>query len=226
MSSGIYRIVCTVTGKCYIGSAIQLERRWNEHRSQLRRNIHTNRKLQAAWNKHGEKAFVFEIVELVLIPELLTAREQHYLDTLKPVFNVKPNASSSLGYKHSPEVIEKIRRNSTGRKHTSESIAKMSKVQKGHPTSEATRKKIGESQIGRISPNKGKKMTPEQLEHHRLVRIGKKASEETKRKMSEARKGTKRSPETREKMRRAALGHVVSAETRKRISDAKARRSS
>src|SRR5579859_5751742 len=82
--SGIYRITCTTNGMFYIGSAVNLYRRWVTHRSDLRNNKHRNPKMQRAFNKYGEEAFAFEVLELVLLPEMLIAREQHYFDTMKP----------------------------------------------------------------------------------------------------------------------------------------------
>jgi group I intron endonuclease len=119
---GIYRITCTVNLKMYIGSAVSLYRRWKEHRGELRRNIHRNPKLQNAWNKYGEHSFTFEVIELVLIPELLTMREQHWLDKFKPFghkgFNVARVAGSALGLKRTPETLERKRIASTGKKHS------------------------------------------------------------------------------------------------------------
>lgn len=176
--SGIYCITCTITRKIYVGSARNLRKRCAEHFNTLHRNEHHNPKMQAAFNKYGPDAFLFEVLELVLLPELLTAREQYWFEKLKPFgnkgFNLDRVAGSSLG-----RVLSQI-----------------------------TRDKIGAANSGKPSPNRGKKMTSEQLEHHILVRIGKKHSEEAKRNMGESHRGTKRSPETREKMRIAALGHA------------------
>ena len=36
-------------------------------------------------------------------------REQYYLDNLKHEYNIQKFAGSSLGYKHTPETIEKLR---------------------------------------------------------------------------------------------------------------------
>src|SRR6266700_6394202 len=98
---GIYRITCIVTKKIYIGSAINLRARWQNHCAYLRQNKHHNPKLQNAWNKYGPDAFVFEVLEIVLIPDLLTAREQYWFSKLKPFgnkgFNLAPIAGSSLG---------------------------------------------------------------------------------------------------------------------------------
>src|SRR5689334_12150640 len=110
-TSGIYRITCTVTGKFYIGSALNLYSRWANHFSSLRRNVHGNPKLQNAFNKYGEDAFAFDILELVLIPEMLTAREQHWFEKLNPFgengFNIDRIAGSALGRKLSAEHREK-----------------------------------------------------------------------------------------------------------------------
>jgi group I intron endonuclease len=137
-TSGIYRITCTPTGKFYIGSAVCLRIRWKDHRSDLRYNHHDNPKLQAAWNKYGEEAFIFDILELVLIPEMLTAREQYWLDKLKPIFNIAPTAGSTLGVKHSPETRAKMSASrigrpgtNLGRKFSPEVCAKMSASQRG-----------------------------------------------------------------------------------------------
>lgn len=54
--SGIYRIVNLANDKFYIGSAVNLERRWYMHRNRLNAGKHRNAHLQAAWSKYGEAA--------------------------------------------------------------------------------------------------------------------------------------------------------------------------
>ena len=44
--SGIYEILNTVNGKRYIGSAVNLAKRWKEHRTGLNRKDHANQILQ------------------------------------------------------------------------------------------------------------------------------------------------------------------------------------
>jgi group I intron endonuclease len=62
---GIYCIKNVVTGKMYIGSSINIEGRWKQHRYQLNTNRHENHYLQHSWNKHGEGSFEFSILEVV-----------------------------------------------------------------------------------------------------------------------------------------------------------------
>src|SRR5260221_216219 len=110
-TSGIYKITCTVNKRIYIGSAVNLRKRQINHFSELQKNKHRNPKLQNAWNKYGEEAFTFEVLEYVL-PMSLTAREQYWFKKLKPFgrkgFNIAHEAGSSLGIKRSPESRTKM----------------------------------------------------------------------------------------------------------------------
>lgn len=87
---GIYKITDIVTNKIYVGSAKDIEERWKEHKSLLRRNKHTNSHLQSAWNLDGESNFVFEVIEECPETERFK-REQYYLD-LTQCYN------DSIGY--------------------------------------------------------------------------------------------------------------------------------
>ena len=59
--------------------------------------------------KHGYSHFKLEILEYCDV-EGIRAREQHYLDTLKPEYNLLQTAGSSLGFKHSEESLAKLRK--------------------------------------------------------------------------------------------------------------------
>lgn len=152
-TSGIYRITCTVTGKFYIGSAINLRRRHDNHFFHLQRNDHENPKLQNAWNKYGAESFTFEVLELVL-PMSLTAREQHWFNKLKPFgnkgFNIMKVAGSSMGRVVSPETRKKIADGQRGR----------SNPHPGYEVSPETRAKMSKSAMGNRS-NLGRKLPPE-----------------------------------------------------------------
>lgn len=80
--SGIYMIKCLVNNKFYIGSSVDIKNRWKGHIEGLKRGNHNNRHLQNAWNKYGESNFVFSVVEVCEVEDLIT-REQHYIDEWK-----------------------------------------------------------------------------------------------------------------------------------------------
>lgn len=63
--SGIYIIRFSHSDKVYVGKSRRMHARWISHKSFLRRGKHNNRHLQAAWNKHGEACFRWEIAEIV-----------------------------------------------------------------------------------------------------------------------------------------------------------------
>lgn len=103
--SGIYRIEHTLSGRSYIGSAVNLSRRAARHIADLTSGKHHNPKLQRAWYKYGPDAFSLAILELCE-PEVLILREQHWIDSEKPAFNICKIAGSVLGIKRSPETID------------------------------------------------------------------------------------------------------------------------
>jgi len=64
LKSGIYKITNKLNGRIYIGSAKLFKVRWNQHSSSLRNQKHQNKFLQADFNKCGEDAFLFEVIEV------------------------------------------------------------------------------------------------------------------------------------------------------------------
>lgn len=196
-TSGIYKITCIPTGKIYIGSSVNVRDRRTSHFGSLRQNKHANLHLQRAWNKYGESAFTFEVLELVL-PISLTAREQYWLNKLKPFnrrgFNILPIAGSPSGYKHTPEAIDKIRASNSRRKLSTESIEKIRQANTGK----------------KYLPGRAK--SPEHREKLRQARLGTKLSPETREKVRQAGIGRYRSPEAIEKQRQSVLGRKKSPE--------------
>lgn len=90
--TGIYSICHVASGKRYIGASGDITRRWARHRNLLRSNKHHSRQLQNAWNKRGESAFEFSVLEYCDGAKL-QEREQHYLDQ-NPAYNVMKDAFS------------------------------------------------------------------------------------------------------------------------------------
>ena len=145
--AGIYLILNTINNKVYIGSSINIESRWYEHKWKLNKNRHGSKHLQATWNKYGKENFEFKIIEEILDKTKLIEREQYWLDFYKSYirengYNIRSIANSNLriklteehkraiglsnsvsmignksrlGFKNSPEHIEKIRQGHIGR---------------------------------------------------------------------------------------------------------------
>jgi len=61
MATGIYSITNSETADCYIGQALDIKKRWAQHRRELNAGDHHNQRLQNDWNTFGEQAFHFEI---------------------------------------------------------------------------------------------------------------------------------------------------------------------
>ena len=112
IQSGIYIIQNLVDHKVYVGSALNLRRRYINHFALLRKGSHPNDHLQNAWNKRGEENFIFWIVESVQSKDQLLVREQFYLDMFQNyafgMYNFYLAANSPLGSVRSDEAKRKI----------------------------------------------------------------------------------------------------------------------
>jgi group I intron endonuclease len=64
--------------------------------------------MERALLKYGYSNFTLEILEYCATKDVIQ-REQYYLDSLKPGYNIVKKAGSTLGYKHIEETLKKIR---------------------------------------------------------------------------------------------------------------------
>lgn len=116
-SAGVYMIKNILNGKRYVGSSSNLRRRLCSHLSKLNNNTHTNKHLQSAYNKYGQKSFQFIILEYCEnVRDTILYLEQKYLD-LKPEYNKATDAIDNSGWHHSKDTIEKMKSNRTGKVH-------------------------------------------------------------------------------------------------------------
>jgi group I intron endonuclease len=67
---GIYAITHIESGRTYIGSSKNINRRFSSHKRDLKNKLHHNPHLQASWDKYGELSFRFEILEEILDEEV------------------------------------------------------------------------------------------------------------------------------------------------------------
>jgi group I intron endonuclease len=129
---GIYKIQNLVSNKVYVGSSINVSVRITAHKNSLRQNKHINTHLQHSYNKYGLLHFVFQVIEYCSEDELCT-KEEYYINYYKSnqrqygynleYYHVgrkrhseeskqkisKSNKGKRLGYKPTPEEIERIR---------------------------------------------------------------------------------------------------------------------
>lgn len=81
---GIFAVRCTVSSEVWVAKAPDLDKRQAGLWFQLNMGGFPGKSLQEAWNKHGEAAFAFEIVEEIddenalMVPVLLKDREAHW----------------------------------------------------------------------------------------------------------------------------------------------------
>lgn len=217
VSSGIYEIRNQTNGKRYVGSAVNIRRRWQQHLRHLRHGRHSNRHLQRAFEKYGEPAFAFSVLEHIEDTAQLILHEQHFLDTLSPEYNISPTAGSPLGIQR-----------------TEETRARVSAVHKGIKLSEAHCRAIGEASKGRSPSPETRTKLSEALRGERGFWYGKHLSKETRKKLSAAHKGQRssflgkhHSEATKRKLseafsgeRHPNFGKHLSEETRGKISEA------
>lgn len=201
--TGIYAIEHAESGTLYIGQSVNIYQRFKKHKFELRSQTHGNSKLQNAWNKYGETAFNFVILEQVDDPTLLYEREAFWVNQSKRVYNLTLVDETGMRLIKSDEERERIRAALLGINHSDERRANISRGRKGVKTgmsSEEHRRHLSEA-------NKGQD-TSKAVEASAAARRGKALSEEHKRKVGEALKGKKRPPRTAEhseKLRLAAL---------------------
>lgn len=202
MTSGIYCIRNTISGKRYVGSAISVSHRWHNHKSDLEKGKHHSPHLQHAWKQYGADVFEWTVVE-VCSPEMLMIREQAWIDYYQSYvqehgYNICPKAYSSLGIKRSEGAKKKMADAHRGRILSEETKLKMSLAHRGRTMTEEAKKKLSFSRKGKLSPETRLRMSEanrrrptisdETRKKYSDVQLGKHHSEETKKKMSESQK--------------------------------------
>jgi len=118
--TGIYKWTHIISGKSYVGSAINLSNRLRNYYNlaYLKREITKNNSIiYRALLKYGHSSFKLDILEYCN-PNVLIEKEQHYFDQLKPEYNILKVAGSSFGFKHSEVTIKLMRAAKLGSKHS------------------------------------------------------------------------------------------------------------
>jgi group I intron endonuclease len=150
IQSGIYAITNSVNGKVYIGSAVDIRRRWSQHLHKLRRGNHDNPHLQASWTAYGSDAFLFERIELVQPEQLIEAETRWILhfESQDPEkgYNFKQPLTGSHGRRKTEAQRRLVSLSLTGRKQSQETKDKRAESHRGRKNSPETIEKMCESQ--------------------------------------------------------------------------------
>lgn len=211
MLTGIYTINNVTNSKQYVGSSLDIKKRWKRHLKDLRKGIHHNCKLQLEFTEMGEDHFRLGIVELCT--SNLKEKEDSWIESLDSKANGYNIGDAVFGdtLTYHPDRFARI--------------ARMTETQKANiaEMSETERKELW-GKVGQENPNFNEDLV------HDCTKCGKSLSSSTIHRRGETcgecrvRSGEKNpffgknhSEETKEKLRSARLGkrsmsHRVNAE--------------
>jgi group I intron endonuclease len=138
----IYQWTHKESGKIYIGSAVDLSKRLRTYYSKSHLNRYKTMHINNALLLHGHSSFSLTILEIISISnltkeearKLILEREQLYLDSFSPEYNILPTAGSRLGSFHTLEVIAKMSGENNhffGKVHSEITLEKLSEIKKG-----------------------------------------------------------------------------------------------
>lgn len=113
-----------------MGSSVDLSRRLREYFNINHLERNKGMPVCSALLKYGYANFSFSILEYCAPSENIT-RENHYISSLNPEYNLCLAAGSSLGLKRSAETKSKLSLTHRGKTFSSATRAKMSSVKKG-----------------------------------------------------------------------------------------------
>jgi group I intron endonuclease len=155
--AGVYLWLHLESGKKYVGSASNLSKRLSYYFSKA--NIARNKKsrIYNALLHYGYSSFSLTILEFIDITnlskseakKLILEREQFYLNSLSPEYNILKTAGSLLGFNHSDDSLVKFKKAKEGENnpmfgkfHSKETKLKMSEIKKGKPITEQAKLKM------------------------------------------------------------------------------------
>ena len=117
--AGIYKITNKINGKCYVGQAVDIRKRAQQHITACKRNVKS--KLYDAVRKYGIEQFEITVLLIINlfgktqdeIKKELNAQEIFYInlyESYEKGYNSTPGGDSGrLGFQHSKQTIQKIK---------------------------------------------------------------------------------------------------------------------
>lgn len=163
---GVYRIVDQASGKFYVGSSVNVARRWQQHRTRLQKGTHPNPILQAIWRSGSDRLRIETLRECPSDKVAILAAEQEALDACgvgkNPMcMNVLTVAGSHLGRKRTEATRLALANSARGRMHSDEAKERMRAAKLGRPLSEEHKRKLGDAARGKKMPPRERLPRPE-----------------------------------------------------------------
>jgi group I intron endonuclease len=148
MKSGIYSITNLVNNKIYIGSAVDIKKRWRDHRFCFKRQIHHNSHFQSAWNLYGESNFKFEVIEFC-DKTILLDREKYFVELYNSTnslfgYNFNDPRKRFEGHKTTDELKELFSAKMKGSNNPMYGKKGVNHPKFGYELSETSKKQLGE----------------------------------------------------------------------------------
>ncbi|EHI96776.1 Excinuclease ABC C subunit domain protein [Clostridium sp. DL-VIII] len=108
---GIYAIKNTLNNKYYIGESINIEERWENHKLQMGKNHHRNKKLKKDLLKYGINSFEFIIIRDLDYLKTIQSSEviENILLIIESLYMNKYDSINN-GYNKSNSLMAKLRR--------------------------------------------------------------------------------------------------------------------
>lgn len=159
---GIYKIENIINNKIYIGSCSNFNVRKGSHLCLLRQGKHHSIKLQRSFDKYGEINFIITLIEKCE-KENLISREQYYIDTLKPFYNICLVAGSTKGRVFTDSHKEKLSKSLTGKVRTEEQKERQRQIKIGKIHTEQTKQKVSKIVNELKGERTGDKVNSEQI---------------------------------------------------------------
>lgn len=160
----VYKILCRVSGKAYVGRTQDPARRRRDHFRSLAKGTHRNAHLQNAFNKHGRSQFVWVVIARDLSESAARDFEQFLIDGLwewDSLFNLSKSAVGG-GVK--------------GRVASAETRARMSASRRVYLANPAVRANLSRKHTGKVlSPEHRQKLSiarRKTVERKKLAQMG------------------------------------------------------
>lgn len=248
--AAIYAIRHIANDKRYIGSSARYQGRFRAHKYLLRHGKHHSPQLQRTWERDGENAFVFEVLEPIESLGDLIVREQFYIDLHKAAddrfgYNVGAVAGSRRGVAQPPGMSAISSALHRGKPKSAEHRAKISAAQKGRKISEEqkalarinAKKQFSSPEARQLASDRAKTRWDRDGERAAAVERGKASmtpevraiisaksrerwADPDKRAVYVAAAKAAMTPEVRAKISEAKMGQPCSPEARRNMSDA------